>query len=226
MNKYQPENSNAYSPDPVEIRTDLPLGSIDYDYMQAKKLIMHDPKPLPTFKQQLWYSFLPNKYGNYTILSIPQARRFVKDLSPYMIFLYLLTFIAFLFINPDMNLWLKNAVAPIIEPFIAIEWILKIFTALSFGLAVLILLWPIHHRFWSMIVRQIGKLYLKIVRKKVSPKNLYIISIYTFVPFRILLCIPFLIPNTVAAFIAAGIIKSLDVIVTITYMCIATSYVD
>ena len=226
MKRSQPENNNTHFPDPMEIKTDLPLGSIDYDYMEAKKIILNDPRPLPTFKQQLLYSFLPNKYGNYTILSIPQARRFVKDLSPFIIFLYLITLVAFLFINPDMNLWLKSAVAPVIEPLIAIEWVLKIFTALSFALAILILLWPIYHRFWSMIIRQIGKLYLKIVGKKVSPKNLYIISLYTFVPFRILFCIPFFIPNTLAAVIVAGIIKSLDVIVTITYMCIATSYVD
>lgn len=226
MKRSQPENNNIYSPDPMEIKTNLPLGSIDYDYMQAKRIILSDPKPLPTFKQQFLYSFLPKKYGNYTILSIPQARRFVRDLGSYIIFLYLFTFVAFLFINPDMNLWLKSVVTPIIEPLIAIEWVLKIFTALSFALAILILLWPIYHRFWSMIIRQVGKLYLKIASKKVSPKNLYIISLYTFVPFRILVCIPFFIPNTVAAVIVAGIIKSLDVIVTISYMCIATSYVD
>lgn len=220
------QSQKGVKPDNNPYRDNLPLGSVDYVYMQDKEISLNKPRFIPNNKQQVLYSFFPAKYGNYTSMSIPQAQRFAKDFGSYIVLTYLIGLIAMCFINQKVNLFVTVYLLPIVMSYMSVKLVFEMLSGLLINIAIYMLLWPINHRFSSLILRQIAKLYLKISNRDVSPKNLYIISIYAIVPFKLLYVISLFMPTMSLFFIVLGVMAAVDVIGSILFICIATAYVD
>lgn len=207
---------------------DTPLGTVSSDYENTyygntnTGSNFWEQKHYLGFWEQLFNSFRPTKYDRYKGISIMAAKHFVRNLSLLYMGPGFLVSMGIFFGNATIRASLadKNILSPLFVISLVAFWI------------VATLIYPLTFRIGAFFMRIIGSFLAMIGRKNISSENMYLISIYSLVPWmflKILLVVFF--PVILIAYVSLGysiliFISLLEVIVPTIYMTIAIPYME
>ncbi len=208
--------------------TDNPLGTASSDYENTyygnanTGSNFWEQKHYLGFWEQLFNSFRPTKYDRYKGISITAAKHFVRNLSLLYMGPGFLVIMGIFFGNAEIRASLadKNLLSPLFVISLAVFWIIAT------------LIYPFTFRISAFFMRIIGRLLAMIGRKNISSENMYLVSIYSLVPWmflKILLLVLF--PVIMIAYVSLGdsvliFISLLEVIVPTIYMAVAIPYME
>lgn len=168
-----------------------------------------------SFWEQLLNSFMPTKYHRYKGISVEGAKQFVRSFSwLYMVAGLILTS-GFFLGNADMRAYLQyyNLLS------------LKTIIVYMIAFAIAASIYPFIFRLGALIMRLVGKLIALIEGKSITDQNMYLISVYSLVPWLIIKMFFIFLPIPILLSLET-FISILDAVVPIIIMAIAIPHME